>query len=276
MDTFIQQHVIALQQQFTDLAQRCPTLVLEYQLTPESEINLWVMRGGDPEHDSRHLDDLISRGSLLLGQLSLSNLRIRMVPYHPECQCERTPWISLVLAAHSFYSGTICAPADKEIAVDVSEIMRQKPQIKSTAPVRIIIKRPGYLYGALDNFVLASQTAAGYLLKRLLQAKADGISIEHQSGSPKDAELSVDVYANTVTVSRETYNIEPHHAQMLNALVEAAESGDWWVTGPQMQDLPGCHGKQISREIRKLKKQVPPLEQFITSQAPKGYRLTTL
>ena len=88
------------------------------------------------------------------------------------------------------------------------------------------------------------------------------------------APIRVDLQQNRVTVDEKEYLLEPHQAQMLHALVEARRSGDWWVSGPDMLKLPACTGKKFSREMKNLKKRVPPLADLIKAQSPFGYRLT--
>ena len=43
--------------------------------------------------------------------------------------------------------------------------------------------------------------------------------------------IVVGLEQNNVTVDNVEYALQPHHVQILNALVESRESGEWWVTG---------------------------------------------
>jgi hypothetical protein len=88
------------------------------------------------------------------------------------------------------------------------------------------------------------------------------------------APIHVDLQQNRVTVDEKDYPLEPHQVQILNSLVEARRSGEWWVTGPDMLKLPACEGKKISREMENVKKLVPPLVDLIKAKPPYGYRLT--
>jgi hypothetical protein len=89
----------------------------------------------------------------------------------------------------------------------------------------------------------------------------------------KAPRVAVNLPCNQLTIDGTPHPVQPHLAQMANALIEAAATGEWWVTGPQMNDLPGCKGKKITREIGKLRA-IPGLDTLIRSESPKGYRLT--
>jgi len=41
-----------------------------------------------------------------------------------------------------------------------------------------------------------------------------------------------------------------------------------------MQELRGCRGKKITREMGNLKTSIPELEKYLHSDGNKGYRLT--
>ena len=43
--------------------------------------------------------------------------------------------------------------------------------------------------------------------------------------------------------------------------------------GDDLKDLPGCHGKKITREMKILKNKIPELRDHIQSGSGKGYRL---
>jgi hypothetical protein len=92
--------------------------------------------------------------------------------------------------------------------------------------------------------------------------------------SPERPRLSVEISRRRAVVDGEEYEVEPHEAQMLNALINAKEDQEWWVTGPQMQDLPACKGKKPSRELQKLEAKIPALKDIIKHGGNKGYRLT--
>jgi hypothetical protein len=89
----------------------------------------------------------------------------------------------------------------------------------------------------------------------------------------KEPRLTVDTSRHVVIADGMEHNVDPHETQMLNALLEPKESGEWWVTGPEMQDLPACHGKKISRLINQLENNIPALKGLITHGGNKGYRL---
>jgi len=91
--------------------------------------------------------------------------------------------------------------------------------------------------------------------------------------------VSVCLRTNHISIigePKESYRVAPHLAQIVNALVEAKKSGSQLVSGPELQELPGCKGKQITREIRKkLAKDVPRLSKMIlSSKSPGGYWLS--
>ena len=89
----------------------------------------------------------------------------------------------------------------------------------------------------------------------------------------KSGRLIVDVQRSRVLLDGAEFDVAPHHAEILAALLAAKQSGDWWVTGPQMRKLCGCRGKNLPREIKRLKASVPALECWISSGGTNGYRL---
>ena len=79
--------------------------------------------------------------------------------------------------------------------------------------------------------------------------------------------VSVCMQTNCVRIEGEVneYPVAPHLAHIVNALVQDKIDEDPYSTTDDLQSLPGCTGKNISREIKGLKKQVPPLEDIIDS-----------
>ena len=87
--------------------------------------------------------------------------------------------------------------------------------------------------------------------------------------------LEVDVSLLRLKLDGASHDIEPHEAQMLIALIDASHTGEFWVTGPRMNEFHHCHGKKISREIARLETKVPALKTVIIHGKAKGYRLRT-
>jgi hypothetical protein len=87
--------------------------------------------------------------------------------------------------------------------------------------------------------------------------------------------VSVDRQTNSVRIVDDDthYKVDPHLALMLDLLVFNKKAGVPYTTGTDLEDLAGCTGKNISREInRRLKSSVPPLEEIIGSN-DNGYFL---
>ena len=82
--------------------------------------------------------------------------------------------------------------------------------------------------------------------------------------------VTVSVEKGVICVGGTEHSAQAHHCQIIKALIDAAGLN---VTGPQMNDLPGCHGKKISREISHLEKQIPALEKYLSHDGNKGYRI---
>ena len=59
------------------------------------------------------------------------------------------------------------------------------------------------------------------------------------SNGGNDCPIVVGLEQNNVTVDNVEYALQPHHVQILNALVESRESGEWWVTGGGHAKAPG-------------------------------------
>jgi len=97
--------------------------------------------------------------------------------------------------------------------------------------------------------------------------------IEDWSPPNGTSRLTVNVKENKTEVDGEEFELQPHETQMLNALVEAADDGTWWMTGPELRELPACKGKKIAREFKILEERVPVLRDFIDHGGNKGYRL---
>ena len=79
--------------------------------------------------------------------------------------------------------------------------------------------------------------------------------------------LDVNVELSTVKLDKETYRLDLSLMKIFAAIVTSR--GDW-IASPQLQKLPGCRGKRIDRELKKLHNK---LRELIESQSPKGYRL---
>ena len=107
-------------------------------------------------------------------------------------------------------------------------------------------------------------------------SKDSGMPLPSKEATVTSELVDVDVSANKVVVAGSEYETEPHLAQMLDALVDAARDGKWWVTSEELQTLPGCNGKNVSREFKSLKAAVPVLAEHILSEPGKGYRLARI
>ena len=80
---------------------------------------------------------------------------------------------------------------------------------------------------------------------RLLQ---NWSSVANDNGLDNKTVVSVCIDQNTVSIDGGSFNVEPLHAKMLDAMLSAARSGDWWLSSSIMiQSLTGCKGKHVSR-----------------------------
>lgn len=88
--------------------------------------------------------------------------------------------------------------------------------------------------------------------------------------------VSVDLKGNTVMIKGHcrSWSATPHLCRMLSALVDAkTKEADPYVLGAELKQLPGCHGKNVSREIGNLKREIPPLKKLLKSDKHLGYWL---
>lgn len=93
--------------------------------------------------------------------------------------------------------------------------------------------------------------------------------------SPTVERVTVDVETSRITVDGTEHDVEPHHARMVAEMWKKAIEGTWWVTDTDIKTLPGCKGKNFSREFKALFTTVPSLKPLIVSEKgkSKGRRL---
>jgi hypothetical protein len=87
-------------------------------------------------------------------------------------------------------------------------------------------------------------------------------------GSRDDTVVTVDLETNQISIEgdRNEYRVSPHLARITDKLVQDKLCGEPYTTGEHLRSLPGCRGKNISREIKKrLMVEVPPLADVIES-----------
>jgi hypothetical protein len=87
---------------------------------------------------------------------------------------------------------------------------------------------------------------------------------------PETTRVAVNTEKGLIIVDDTEHPAAAHHCQIVQALVDAAGLN---VTGPEMDNLPGCKGKKISREIANLEKSIPALKSHLLHEGNKGYRL---
>ncbi len=80
-----------------------------------------------------------------------------------------------------------------------------------------------------------------------------------------------DVERGVIVVDGVEHEADAHHCKIVKALVDANGLN---VTGPEINNLPGCHGKKISREIANLEKHIPALKKYLKHDGNKGYRIS--
>lgn len=149
-------------------------------------------------------------------------------------------------------------------------------------------KLSGWLASLVVNFekreeclsLVNAASLAEKVLKSLesrVVAKLEHIAASNANDSSvRKTIICVDLQTSQVRIEGypDSYHVEPHLAEMLNALVEAKIDGELYVKGWQMEELPGCKRKNVSREITKrLIPKVPPLESIIQSDKHQGYWL---
>lgn len=79
--------------------------------------------------------------------------------------------------------------------------------------------------------------------------------IGYQPVTPTRVSIDSSTYTVTIRPRRPTElplqigPLAPHEAQYINALVEAKQSGDSYVTEVELKMLPGCNGRNITRDF---------------------------
>jgi len=97
--------------------------------------------------------------------------------------------------------------------------------------------------------------------------------IEEARGEPEASAppgVRVDRAAGQVLVNGAPYPAEPWELSIVQALLDA--DGDY-VTGPDLQNLAGCHGKKIWLVVKGLKARIPALDGCLAGQRRNGFRL---
>ena len=86
--------------------------------------------------------------------------------------------------------------------------------------------------------------------------------------------VSVDLQTHQITIEGDAtkHAVEPHLARIVNALVQDKIDGESYTKSADLDLLPGCKGKNIPREIKKLRAAAPPLADIIKSNQ-NGYFL---
>jgi hypothetical protein len=106
-------------------------------------------------------------------------------------------------------------------------------------------------------------------------ANAEPIAMPAPSAGSDDTSTDpraviADIQRGVIMVDGIEHHVAAHHCQIVNALVE--EKG-LYRTGPQLNELSGCRGKKISRELSALEKQIPSLCKYLKHEGNKGYRI---
>ena len=71
--------------------------------------------------------------------------------------------------------------------------------------------------------------------------------------------ISIDLQRNVVTIDGNGIHMEPKHAIIINELVEArlGHRHSVYVKGPEILQLYGCQGLNVSRVIKDIKREHP-------------------
>ena len=109
--------------------------------------------------------------------------------------------------------------------------------------------------------LLKAQVYREYLLTR-----------EDEESEHEETPVTADVRRGIITVNGVEHSAPAHHCQIVKALLDAEGLN---VTGPEMDERPGCRGKKFSREIKNLEKKMPALMKYIIHDGNKGYRLVS-
>jgi len=84
------------------------------------------------------------------------------------------------------------------------------------------------------------------------------------------AGVSADPKRSQIRVGNDIFQVNLPWVSIIGALIDADGQH---VTGPQMQQLPGCHGKKISKVIREMEKVIVGLKGRLLHEGRNGYRL---
>ncbi len=82
--------------------------------------------------------------------------------------------------------------------------------------------------------------------------------------------VSVERGRGKITVDGEEYDANPEWCSIVQALIDAEGR---YVTGPEMQKLPGCKGRKIWKVIQNIEQVIPTIKPYLRHEGNKGYRL---
>jgi DNA-binding response OmpR family regulator len=85
--------------------------------------------------------------------------------------------------------------------------------------------------------------------------------------------VTVDTQRCIIRVDGKDHPAKPHQCQIILALIEAKGQ---IVSGTEIANTrPGCHGKKIPRELKKLRGEIPALNEYIKSAHARGFYLVS-
>ena len=125
------------------------------------------------------------------------------------------------------------------------------------------------LYGTIFAFAYSSETVSGSLSPDLdsIMIRCEGVLARLRSQARRKPRrptpVSADLRAGKIVVDGEEHEAGAHHCQIVKALLDA---GGLNVTGPTMNELPGCRNKKIPREIANLERRIPALKRYLLPQ----------
>jgi hypothetical protein len=90
------------------------------------------------------------------------------------------------------------------------------------------------------------------------------------SGQSADPHVSIGQKRGKIRVNGKEYAAKPEWCSVVESLIKA---DGHYVTGPTMQQLPGCKGKQIWKVIKDLEGHIPVIKPYLKHKGNKGYPL---
>ena len=155
-----------------------------------------------------------------------------------------------------------------DVLARMAEALPHQRQIIFKYPVKSAedyVKDDNYRVALSDEDIQKLSGQWGTLWHRVLHATL-ALAPEYH----RVRKVAADIQRGMIIVDGQPHRATAHHCQIVAKLVDAE---GLYVTGLELNALPCCHGKKISREMNAIEKAVPAIKKYLKREGAKGYRI---